>query len=78
MTSEPLLVDVKAVCKMLSISRATYFSMKSAGRIAPQEIRFGKKILLRHAEIVDWVAAGCPAKRMWHWKYHDKPEETRK
>ncbi|MBN2512717.1 MAG: helix-turn-helix domain-containing protein [Sedimentisphaerales bacterium] len=64
----PLLIDVNSVCKLLGISRATYFVQKAAGRIGPSEIRFGKKLLLRRAEVEAWVNCGCPPRRQWEWK----------
>lgn len=65
--SNSLLIDVKAACQLLSISRAAYFTMRSGGRIGPTEIKLGKKLLLRTEEVQDWVAAGCPPRRLWNW-----------
>jgi len=65
---QSLLVDVNVACKLLQISRAHYFEQRSAGRIGPKEIKLGRKILLRRAEVEQWVAAGCPPRRAWHWK----------
>ncbi|NLW83637.1 MAG: hypothetical protein GXY41_04425 [Phycisphaerae bacterium] len=67
-TSEPLLIGVSEFCRLTSISRALYFEKRAAGRIGPQEIRFGRKILLRADEVRDWVAASCPPRRAWRWK----------
>lgn len=65
---EPLLIGVLDACRMLGISRAKYFQMKSAGRIGPLEIKFGRRILLRADELRDWVDAGCPNRRAWRWR----------
>jgi excisionase family DNA binding protein len=62
-----LLIGVSEACKLLSISRATYFVQKASGRIGPAEIKFGRKILLRQAEIEAWAAAGCPPRSRWAW-----------
>lgn len=64
----PKLTGVNNACLMLGITRSTYFNMRAAGRIGPQEIRFGAKILLRVAELDDWIEAGCPPRRQWIWK----------
>ncbi|MEN6307990.1 MAG: helix-turn-helix domain-containing protein [Anaerohalosphaeraceae bacterium] len=66
--AQPLLLGVTDLCRLLGISRATYFTQKAAGRIGPLELKFGKKLLLRRAEIEAWVAAGCPTRRQWQWK----------
>lgn len=65
---DPLLIGVLDACRMLGISRAKYFQMKAAGRVAPLEIKFGKKILLRADELRAWVDAGCPNRRAWRWR----------
>jgi len=65
---DKLLLSVSEVCKILSISRGTYFVLKAAGRIGPKEIKFGVKIYLRKNEIYAWVDAGCPSKNKWHWE----------
>ena len=66
--AEKLMIGVSEFCRLTSISRSLYFEKKAAGRIGPAEIKIGRKILLRRAEIVDWIDAGCPPRRSWRWQ----------
>lgn len=55
----PLLIDVKAVSKLTSLSQRTIWRWVSCGRfIAP--LRLGGKRLWRRADIEQWVLGGCP------------------
>ena len=62
-----LLVSVSETCKLLGISRASYFVMKAAGRLGPEEIRLNKKILIRRDELEAWTNAGCPPRSKWYY-----------
>lgn len=64
----PLMIGVSEFCRLTSISRSLYFEKKAAGRIGPSEVKIGRKILFRRAEVVDWTNAGCPPRRAWQWK----------
>jgi predicted DNA-binding transcriptional regulator AlpA len=66
MTTEPLLLTVSALCRLLSISRSSFFTQKALGRIPLTSVRIGKKLLYRRAETEAWILAGCPAKN-WQW-----------
>lgn len=66
--NDKLLISVNEFCRMTSISRALYFEKRACGRIGPQEIRIGRKILLRADEVRDWVGSGCPPRRLWKWR----------
>jgi predicted DNA-binding transcriptional regulator AlpA len=64
-TADPLLIPVSGVCRLLSISRSSFFSLRSAGRIPLQQIRLSTKLLYRADEVRNWVQAGCPAMEKW-------------
>ena len=66
MTSEPLLLTVSDLCRLLSISRSSFFTQRSLGRIPLQPVRIGSKLLYRQQEVADWVRQNCPAKN-WQW-----------
>jgi predicted DNA-binding transcriptional regulator AlpA len=66
--SDKLLISVNDFCCLLSISRAHYFERRAAGGIGPAEIKLGRKILLRRAEVEQWVSEGCPPRRSWSWR----------
>jgi len=65
--SKPLLVSIRDACKLLNIARSTYFTQRDAGRIGPEEIKIGRKILISVEELNAWVAAKCPPKNQWRW-----------
>jgi predicted DNA-binding transcriptional regulator AlpA len=62
---EKLLLTVGDVCKALSISRSSFFSLRSAGRIPLAPVRLSSKLLYRRAEVEAWTQAGCPAAGRW-------------
>jgi predicted DNA-binding transcriptional regulator AlpA len=64
-TSEPLLVGVGDLCRMLSISRSSFFSLRSAGRVPLTPVRLSSKLLYRADEVRAWVTQGCPAAERW-------------
>jgi predicted DNA-binding transcriptional regulator AlpA len=71
-TPEPLLYQVSDLCRLLSISRSSFFSLRSAGRIPLQPVRLNSKLLFRSAEVTDWVREGCPAAGRWDWTSQQK------
>jgi len=64
-TSDKLLLTVGDLCRMLSISRSSFFSLRSAGRVPLQPVRLSTKLLYRRAEVEAWVAQNCPAAEKW-------------
>ena len=67
-TPEPLLIDVLTACRMLSISRSKFYEARAAGQFAPQVLKISSKLLIRRAELEDWILAGCPHRKNWQWK----------
>lgn len=59
-----LLVDAGEVAKMLGIGTRTVWRLHSGGRI-PAPIRLGGAVRWRRQELIDWIAAGCPARTRW-------------
>jgi len=64
-TCEKLLLSVGDVCRALNISRSSFFSLRSAGRIPLTPVRLSSKLLYRRDEVEQWVAQGCPAAERW-------------
>jgi len=65
-TIEPkILWTVGDICHALSISRSSFFSLRSAGRIPLTPIRLSTKLLYRAEEVRAWVAQNCPAAERW-------------
>jgi excisionase family DNA binding protein len=62
MEIEKLLLSITEVSQLLNISRATFFSLRSCGRIPLKAIKLGGKVLYPKTEVMQWVSAGCPAK----------------
>ena len=60
MTGEPLLYQVSDLCRLLSISRSSFFNLQSLGRIGPIPIRLNKKLLHVRSEIEAWISARDP------------------
>jgi len=61
----PLLVDAAGAAKLLSISRALYYSMAADGRLGPQSLCFGRRRLWRTDELYSWVRHNCPPRNLW-------------
>jgi predicted DNA-binding transcriptional regulator AlpA len=56
---ESLLIDRRALSRLLDRSRASIARDVSAGRI-PSPVRIGRSTRWRRSEIEAWIAAGCP------------------
>jgi len=64
---QPLLVDVTGLCRLLSISRRQFFTLRSAHGLPLRQIRLGHKIFFEYREVEAFVRAGCPAAG-WSWE----------
>ena len=52
------------------LSKSAWYKARSTGRI-PGAVKIGGARRWRRDELVDWIAAGCPAKARWdamRWK----------
>ena len=56
----PLLLDAKALAEKLSISKATVWRMRDAGKL-PRPVRLGSCVRWRLTDVECWLADGCPA-----------------
>jgi predicted DNA-binding transcriptional regulator AlpA len=62
--AEPLLVDIRALSRLLTRSVGSLERDLSRG-LLPKPIRLGGSRKWRRAEIHAWVAAGCPSQEVW-------------
>ena len=62
--SEGLLIDIGQLSALLRRSVASLERDQSAGRL-PAQVYVGGSRRWRRAEIVAWVAAGCPPRERW-------------
>jgi prophage regulatory protein len=58
------LLSAKELGKVLSLSKRQVFRLNSAGKI-PAPIRIGGSVRWNSAEILTWIAAGCPDRDNW-------------
>lgn len=58
------LLSKRAAARFLSMSAAKLDRLNAAG-FCPRPIKLGGQVLYRRAELLAWVAAGCPAREEW-------------
>lgn len=56
----PALLDARAAAALLAVSPRHLYRLADAGR-CPAPVRLGAAVRWRQAELLDWLAAGCPA-----------------
>ncbi len=56
---QPLLVDVKAIARMLSTSVRSVWRLKSGGKF-PRSVRVGRSVRWDVETIRRWIDLGCP------------------
>ena len=56
---EPLLVDVKALGRLLSLSVRSVRRLNSGGKV-PRPVRVGRSVRWNVETIREWIAQGCP------------------
>ena len=64
------LLTVKQAAAMIQVSRASFWSLHSAGRV-PLPIRLSPRVVRwRRSELDAWILAGCPGRGDWQkiWK----------
>jgi predicted DNA-binding transcriptional regulator AlpA len=64
-TGEPLLIPDTEAAALLGISRAHFHRLRAAGKLGPEPIRLGRKVLYERESIVRWVRAGAPDAASW-------------
>lgn len=73
--TEKLLWAASDCAHAMSLSRSFFYSLYSAGRIAPLPLDgFGKRKLWRADELKSWVEHNCPSREQWGkiWKAQRK------
>ncbi len=63
--NEGLLIDSKAVARLLSVSKRHVEKMNCSGELGPAAIKLGRCCRWRRSEILRWIEAGCPARARW-------------
>lgn len=76
MESNPLLLDVKDVCRLLRCGRTRFYQLRQSGAFAPKVLTLGGKLLVKADELRDWVAADMPSAREWAARQAATPEIT--
>lgn len=59
------LITTKQFFARLSISQATFFRLRSTGKIGPRCIKIGRLLRWDEAEVESWIKAKCPPYRVW-------------
>ena len=60
--SRTALLDVRAVAKLLDCSSRHVYRLADAGKL-PRPVKLGQLVRWRRAEMLGWIADGCPAVR---------------
>ncbi|TXH13088.1 MAG: DNA-binding protein [Hyphomicrobiaceae bacterium] len=56
----PELLTTKQAAELLGLGERTLWRYSNSGR-APAPIRIGSTVRYRRAELLEWIADGCPA-----------------
>jgi len=56
------LLDVKSVAALLGCSGRHIYRLSDCGKM-PRPLKVGSLIRWRRVDVLDWIAAGCPAVR---------------
>jgi len=65
-TPHPVLLGLREVAALCGMSEASLKRMRRCGRFGPAPVAFSKRLVrYSRAEIEGWVAAGCPARKLW-------------
>ena len=62
---EPLLLSTNDAAELLGIGRTHFYDLQSSGQLGSQPVKLGRQSLCRRAELIDWVATGCPPRVRW-------------
>jgi predicted DNA-binding transcriptional regulator AlpA len=63
--TEPILVDTRQAVALCGSSLATWHRLRAAGKIGPEPVRLGGRVLWRRTELEAWIEAGCPPRKEW-------------
>ncbi len=62
---EPALLTILQVCRLINVQRATFYKLRVSGRFAPLPVQLCHKVLYKKQEVLDWISAGCPHRKIW-------------
>jgi excisionase family DNA binding protein len=58
---EAVLLSANRVAKMLQVSTRTLWRLHAAGKVVGP-VKIGRSVRWRKDELMQWIAAGCPAR----------------
>lgn len=61
----PEALPAAAAARLLGVSRATFFKLHAAGKLPMPVYLTPRCPRWRRAELLAWLAAGCPDRRTW-------------
>jgi excisionase family DNA binding protein len=62
----PLLISVKQVAQLLSVSRQTVYNLHQTGTLGPLPVKLGRATRYNRNEIEDWINQGANiSRRVW-------------
>ena len=61
----PLLLDIRALARLLGLGKTTLERHDQSGALGPRALRIGRRRLWRKDEVLAWIEAGCPGRRVW-------------
>lgn len=65
---EMLLLDIPTAARFLGMSRRGFWRNLSDGTIPLTVLHIGRLARIRRRELEDWLNAGAPSARRWHWR----------
>lgn len=70
MTAEPLriepeLLSIEQTCQLINVQRATFYTLRASGKFAPLPVQLCRKVLYQKQEVLDWISAKCPHRKIW-------------
>lgn len=71
-----LLISFTEAAQLLSVSRATLYSMSSDGRLGLIVQHIGRRSLLNRKELERWCDAGMPSREHWQQRGADNVKEA--
>jgi hypothetical protein len=70
---KPILLRIRQAAKLCNVAPKTWRSWSLLGKI-PKPIKLGKLHFWRYDELVRWIEAGCPSRKLWDIKRKAKVE----
>ena len=61
----PLLVGGREAARLIGLSPASFYRLRSAGGFGPVPLRLGGRVVFKVSEITEWVSQNCPDARTW-------------